>query len=173
MARLDHRDAMIHTEATAAGLPASRRETVLVVGVFDLFHAGHVELLRRARALGDRLVVVINGDALTAAYKRPPITREDDRRTMLAACRYVDHVEISNDYSIRDVVRREEVTQIVHGDDWELESYKRQIRCDDAFLKAHGVRLVLLPYTQGVSTSDIIRTCAARMLGMAEQEGGR
>ena len=157
-----------------ASVPTRDRiETVLVVGVFDLFHAGHVALLRRARALGDRLVVVVNGDALTASYKRPPITNEEDRRAVLAACRYVDHVEVSNSYSIRDVVAREGVTQIVHGDDWELDSYKRQIRCDDAFLDAHGVRLVLLPYTEGVSTSEIIRTCAAQAGAAAERTSGR
>jgi glycerol-3-phosphate cytidylyltransferase len=140
----------------------ARTETVLVVGVFDLFHAGHVSLLRRARALGERLVVVINGDQLTASYKRQPIMTEDDRRQLLEACRHVDAVEISNDYSIRDAVLRHQVTKIVHGDDWDEESYKRQIRCDDAFLSQAGAELVWLPYTPGVSTSDIIRACAER-----------
>ena len=150
-----------------------RPETVLVVGVFDLFHAGHVKLLKAARALGDRLVVIINGDQLTSSYKRMPITREDDRLVMLEACRYVDAVEISNDYSIRDAIVRHGVTQVVHGDDWELESYKKQIRCDDAFLEEHGVRLVLLPYTQGISTSDIIKACAERASGFKVAANGR
>ena len=140
----------------------ARNEVVLVVGVFDLFHAGHVNLLRRARALGDSLVVVINGDELTASYKRPPIMNERDRLELLSACRYVDLAEISNDYSIRDAVLRHGVTKIVHGDDWDVESYKRQIRCDDAFLTQANAELVMLPYTAGVSTSDIIRTCAER-----------
>jgi glycerol-3-phosphate cytidylyltransferase-like family protein len=86
---------------------------------------------------------------------------EADRAAVLQACRYVDHVEISNDFSVRDVVLRHGVTAIVHGDDWPAESYKAQIRCDDAFLNHHGVELVLLPYTPGVSTSDLIRTCAS------------
>jgi cytidyltransferase-like protein len=136
------------------------RETILVVGVFDVFHAGHVKLLERARALGDRLVVVINGDALTTRYKRRPIMSERDRRDVVAACRYVDAAEISNDFSVRTTILRHGVTKIVHGDDWAVESYKRQIRCDDAFLAATGVELVMLPYTAGVSTSDIIRACA-------------
>ena len=133
---------------------------VLVVGVFDLFHSGHVNLLRRSRELGDRLVVVVNGDALTSSYKRPPVMSEQDRLNVIAACRYVDGAEISNTYSIRDVIVRHGVTAIVHGDDWEVESYKQQIRCDDAFLDKHGVKLVLLPYTPGISTSDIIARCA-------------
>lgn len=144
-------------------------ETVLVVGVFDLFHSGHVRLLRAARALGDRVVVVVNGDRLTSSYKRTPIMNEDDRMEMVEACRYVDHAEVSNNYSIRDAVVRHGVTQIVHGDDWEIESYKRQICCDDDFLNLHNARLVLLPYTQGISTSDIISTCADRMSGQREK----
>lgn len=136
------------------------RETILVVGVFDMFHAGHVKLLERARALGDRLVVVVNGDALTTRYKRRPIMSERDRREVVAACRYVDAAEISNDFSVRTTILRHGVAKIVHGDDWAAESYKRQICCDDAFLAATGVELVMLPYTAGVSTSDIIRACA-------------
>jgi glycerol-3-phosphate cytidylyltransferase len=144
-------------------------ETVLVVGVFDLFHSGHVRLLRAARALGDRVVVVVNGDRLTSSYKRTPIMNEDDRMEMVEACRYVDLAEVINNYSIRDAVVRHGVTQIVHGDDWEIESYKRQICCDDDFLDLHNARLVLLPYTQGISTSDIISTCADRMSGQREK----
>lgn len=150
-----------------------RVETVLVVGVFDLFHAGHVKLLEKARALGDRLVVIINGDQLTASYKRQPVTLEADREIMLRACRYVDEVEISNDYSIRDTIVRHGITQVVHGDDWEIESYKKQIRCDDAFLEQHGVRLVLLPYTAGISTSDIIQACADRVTTFEVAANGR
>lgn len=130
------------------------------MGVFDLFHAGHVNLLRRAQALGDRLVIIVNGDALTASYKRPPVLSEGDRLAVVSACRYVDHAEISNDYSVREPVLRHHVTKIVHGDDWDAESYKRQIRCDDFFLQENGVELVLVPYTPGISTSEIIRSCA-------------
>jgi glycerol-3-phosphate cytidylyltransferase len=142
---------------------------VLVVGVFDLFHSGHVNLLRRSRELGDRLVVVVNGDALTSSYKRPPVMSEQDRLDVISACRYVDEAEISNDYSVRDVIVRHGVTAIVHGDDWPADSYKQQIRCDDDFLEGHGVELVLVPYTPGISTSDIIVRCArlAAELGAA------
>jgi cytidyltransferase-like protein len=113
--------------------------------VFDLFHVGHVNMLRAARELGDKLVVIVNGDRLTTAYKRPPIINELDRLAVLQACRYVDHAEVSNEYSIRDVVVRHGVSKIVHGDDWEIESYKKQICCDDAFLSQHGVDILLTP----------------------------
>jgi cytidyltransferase-like protein len=138
------------------------REVVLVVGVFDLFHVGHLNLLRAAREHGDRLVVVVNGDDLTRSYKRPPVINEQDRLAIVNACRFVDHAEISNDYDIRDAVARHGITKIVHGDDWEIASYKRQIKCDDEYLAERGVRLVMVPYTEGVSTSDIIQSCVDR-----------
>jgi cytidyltransferase-like protein len=132
---------------------------VLVVGVFDLFHAGHVNMLRTARSLGDRLVVIINGDRLTSSYKRAPIFNENDRLAIVGACQFVDHAEISNDYSIRKAVVRHGITKIAHGDDWDIQSYKEQICCDDQFLQHVGAEIVMLPYTPGISTSDIIRAC--------------
>lgn len=54
-------------------------KNVYVIGVFDLFHFGHVELLRRAKELGDRLIVAINGDEMVASYKRRPFLSEQDR----------------------------------------------------------------------------------------------
>ena len=149
---------------------AKPTQTVLAVGVFDLFHAGHVNLLRSARAMGDRLVVIVNGDQLTSSYKRPPIMNEQDRLIILQACRYVDHAVISNEYSIRELVIRHGVTKIVHGDDWEAKSYQRQICCDDAFLRDNGVELVLIPYTPGISASDIIQSCA-RLAASMDQSG--
>ena len=62
-------------------------KVVLVVGVFDLFHTGHVNLLRRSKELGDRLVIVVNGDALTSSYKRAPVMSEQDRLNVVSACR--------------------------------------------------------------------------------------
>ncbi|WP_439602032.1 adenylyltransferase/cytidyltransferase family protein [Devosia sp.] len=60
--------------------------------VCDLFHHGHVEFFRRARALGDRLVVGLVGDADVASYKPPPILGFDERRAVVEACRHVDRV---------------------------------------------------------------------------------
>jgi D-beta-D-heptose 7-phosphate kinase/D-beta-D-heptose 1-phosphate adenosyltransferase len=67
---------------------------VFTNGVFDLLHRGHVELLARARALGDALVVGVNGDASVRRLKGParPIRSEDDRAFVLAALEAVDAV---------------------------------------------------------------------------------
>ena len=66
--------------------------TVLVEGVWDLFHQGHVELLKRVHDIYDRVVVGIASDDLVRSYKRDPIIPYDDRVKMLEACKYVDEI---------------------------------------------------------------------------------
>ncbi len=132
---------------------------ILVVGVFDLFHSGHVELLRRSRELGTRLTVLLNGDEITERYKRRPIMTEQHRLAVVQACRYVDQALLAHSLDIRHHLVDLKVDRIVHGDDWERQSYLRQIKCDDAFLGLHGVELVMVPYTGGISTSMIIDRC--------------
>ena len=124
----------------------------------DLFHAGHVAMLRRAGNLGDELVVGVMNDADMTAYKRPAVMTMDERIAVIAACRYVDRV-------VPDAPTRPTaafldtlgVTVVCHGDDYteaQVADYYGAIR------RTH--RLVLLPYTPGVSTSEIIARVRAR-----------
>jgi len=135
---------------------------VYVVGVFDLFHRGHVELLRRAKTLGDGLVVAVNGDALTSQYKRPPLMREGDRLEIVRACRFVDEAFIINDFDNKPHILKYGIKKIVHGDDWTGDSYLEQIRLTPAFVAENGIELVFLPYWRGISTSDLIQAIAGR-----------
>jgi cytidyltransferase-like protein len=126
---------------------------VYVDMVADLFHAGHVAFLRQARLLGDALVVGIHSDETVASYKRPPVLTMDERIAVVEACRYVDEViadaPLTVDGSWLDLHR---IDLVVHGDD-----------LDDALLtRMYAVpqelgKLRLVPYTPGVSTSEIIR----------------
>lgn len=136
--------------------PASGR-TVLVIGVFDLFHRGHLELLRSARSFGDRLVVVVNGDAFTTQYKRKPIYSEEDRHAIVSALREVDIALVSNSADARPVIELHAIDVIVHGDDWDHQSYLKQICVDEEYLRRHAVEMKYVPYYPGISTSAIIR----------------
>ena len=137
-----------------AALPAAR--TVLVIGVFDLFHRGHLELLRSARELGDRLVVVVNGDEFTARYKRRPIFSEDDRLAIVASLKEVDCAVVSNSPDARPVIEEHDVDLIVHGDDWDHQGYLKQICVDEAYLKGRAIEMRYVPYYPHISTSTII-----------------
>lgn len=129
---------------------------IYVVGVFDLFHSGHVKLLERARALGDKLVVAINGDEMVSQYKRRPFLSENDRLEVIKACRYVDEAFIINDFDNKEVILKYGVNIIVHGDDWTGDSYMDQIRLTPEFVEENSIEFVYLPYTKGISTSDLI-----------------
>lgn len=131
-------------------------ETVYVVGVFDMFHRGHVELLRRSRALGERLVVALNGDEMVRSYKRLPIYSEQDRLAIVKACRYVDEAFIIREYDNKPALLEHQVSAVVHGDDWTGDDYLKQICVDQKFLDKHGIEMIYLPTTKGVSTTDLI-----------------
>jgi glycerol-3-phosphate cytidylyltransferase len=135
---------------------------VLAVGVFDLFHVGHVRLLKRARGLGSRLFVVVNSDDLTAQYKRQPVYDEHCRLEIVKACRFVDDAWISDTFDIKRFIESRDIRIIVHGDEWERSSYLRQIQLDENFLRQNGVDLALLPYTASVSTTSILDKIISR-----------
>ncbi len=134
-----------------------KRKTIYVIGVFDLFHSGHVKLLERAKAMGDWLIVAINSDELVSTYKRRPFIAEEDRLTVVGACKYVDEAFIIRAYDNKAYLKKYEVAVIVHGDDWEKASYLEQLRIDETFLKEQQVTLQFLPYTAGISTSELIK----------------
>ncbi len=130
--------------------------TVLALGAFDLFHRGHLEFLRTARSLGDRLVVGVNSDAKVARYKRVPVIAAVDRLAIVSAIRCVDHAEIVDAFSVAGLIETHAVRTIVHGDDWTMERYLSQIGMTAERLAALGVELRLVPYYRGVSTTAII-----------------
>lgn len=130
---------------------------VYVIGVFDLFHKGHLKILLNAKKLGNKLIVAINSDRLVADYKRSPIISEDERLEIVSALRAVDKAFIIDSYDNRKFIEQYKVNIIVHGDDWPRDSYLKQIGISEEYLSKNDIELTLLPYTTGVSTSDIIK----------------
>lgn len=129
---------------------------ILVVGVFDLFHRGHVELLKKASLLGDKLIVVVNGDEFTEKYKRRPIFSEEDRLSIVKSCKYVDVAVISNNADVKPHIELYGINIIVHGDDWEHSLYLKQICLSDEYIKEKEIKLVYTDYYDKISTSEII-----------------
>jgi cytidyltransferase-like protein len=133
-----------------------RRIYVDLVG--DLFHPGHVELLREARALGDRQVVGVLSDEVVARYKRRPIMTLDERVAVVRACRYVDEVvPAAPDIVTMAFVRQHDIALVVHGDDLTREA-------SDAVYGevAEAGLLRLLPRTGGISTTRLIERVLER-----------
>jgi len=131
---------------------------VYVDMVGDLFHHGHVEFLRRARALGDVLVVGVHSDETVASYKRAPIMSMDERIRVVEACRYVDEVVADAPLQLTDEYLREHALDlVVHGDDLDPETLERFYGA----AQQQGI-FRTIPYTVGISTSDILARLAGR-----------
>ena len=79
-------------------MTAQAQRTVLTYGTFDLFHPGHVQLLKRARELGTRLVVGLSTDEFNALKGKKSVMSFEDRKAVLEACRYVDEVFAEDDW---------------------------------------------------------------------------
>lgn len=125
-------------------------------GTFDLFHAGHVKFLERCRQFG-KVTVALNTDEFIEAYKgKPPVMSYQERAEVLLACRFVHDVVPNFDGAdSRTAIDWVEPDLIVIGSDWAVRDYHAQMGFDQAWLDERGIGLCYLPYTKGVSSTDI------------------
>ncbi len=119
---------------------------VLTYGTFDLFHVGHVKLLRRLRNLGDRLVVGLSTDEFNLGKGKKTVVPYEQREEILRAVRYVDDVfpETCWEQKVEDI-RREQASIFAMGDDWAG-------KFDHL---SEFVEVVYLPRTAGISTTEL------------------
>jgi D-beta-D-heptose 7-phosphate kinase / D-beta-D-heptose 1-phosphate adenosyltransferase len=125
-------------------------------GCFDLLHAGHVRLLRAARALGDCLVVCLNSDESVRRLKGPdrPILGQADRIRVLEALQYVDAAVVFGEDTPQAVLDRLRPDVWAKGGD-----YAGMPLPESAVLARWGGQVVLLPYLDGHSTTRLIAQC--------------
>lgn len=121
-------------------------KVVLTYGTFDLLHKGHVRLLKRAKALGDHLIVAISSDEFNALKGKKSYFSYEDRKEILEAISVVDEVipETCWEQKVEDV-KKHNVDVFVMGDDWEGKF---------DFLKEY-CEVVYLPRTEGISATKI------------------
>src|SRR5690625_4627515 len=94
--------------------------TVLTYGTFDVLHIGHVNLLKRAREMGDRLIVGLSSDEFNRGKHKSALLDYDNRKAVLEAMRYVDLVIPETKWEQKvDDVQKYNVDIFVIGDDWE------------------------------------------------------
>lgn len=121
---------------------------ILTYGTFDLLHFGHIEILRRARALGDYLVVAVSTDEFNAIKNKKAYHDYATRKKMLEAVRYVDLVIPEKNWGQkRDDVKKYEIDTVVMGSDWEGNENFEKLKdlCE----------VVYLPRTDNISTTKI------------------
>ncbi len=121
-------------------------KTVISYGTFDLFHLGHVRLLRRLAALGDRLVIGCSTDEFNVSKGKQSVMSYAQRVEILESCRFVDRVFPENTWDQkRDDILREGAHIFGMGSDWEGKF--------DSL--SDIVEVVYLPRTDGVSTTQL------------------
>jgi rfaE bifunctional protein nucleotidyltransferase chain/domain len=132
---------------------ARKRTVVWTNGVFDVFHIGHLESLRAARAFGDVLVVGVNGDASVKANKGPerPIFPCTERVQLLAALELVDAILVFDDQTPEKVLAALKPDVHVKGAD-----YADKPIPERAIVEAYGGRVELVPLVPGRSSTDTL-----------------
>ena len=138
------------------------KKIVATNGCFDLLHVGHVRYLRAARALGDLLVVGLNGDRSVHELKGAgrPITTQSDRAEILAALECVDLVTIFPEIRAMKFLAAVRPAVYVKGGDYSSETLDDEER---AVLKEIGAEIRLIPFEAGYSTSGLIeQICRSR-----------
>ena len=145
------------TVGGVAGMPAivpdrarMRRmpRTVITFGTFDVFHVGHLRVLERAAALGDRLVVGVSADALNERKKgRVPVFTQRERLAIVGALKVVDEVFVEESLEQkRDYILEHGADVLVMGDDWAGKFDEFEDVCE----------VVYLPRTPAISTTALI-----------------
>jgi glycerol-3-phosphate cytidylyltransferase len=127
-------------------------------GTFDLFHAGHINFLRKCAELGE-VWVSLNTDEFIATYKgKPPVLSYQDRFEVLAACRYVDCI-VPNEGGVdsKPSILGVKPDIIAIGSDWARKDYYKQMGFDQDWLDDHRISLMYIPYTAGISSTEIKR----------------
>jgi len=119
-------------------------------GVFDLFHVGHVNLLKAAKGLCTHLIVGVSSDELSTYKNKKPVISFEDRKSVVEACKYVDSVVGQYTLDKYEAYTKIGFNILFVGDDW----YKKG-QWNDLEKKIKPAKIIFLPYTQTVSSTTI------------------
>ena len=146
---------MTRAEASAFAERArgNRQRIVFTNGVFDILHPGHVRYLTQARALGDVLIVGLNGDSSVRRNKGKgrPVTPQGERAEILAALEAVDAVVLFDEDTPAEIILAIQPDVLVKGADWAADAIVGRDT-----VEARGGTVVRVPVEQGFSTTAIL-----------------
>ncbi|MEA1936419.1 MAG: D-glycero-beta-D-manno-heptose 1-phosphate adenylyltransferase [Thermodesulfobacteriota bacterium] len=129
------------------------KKIVFTNGCFDILHVGHTRYLRKARNLGDVLVLALNSDLSVKAIKgeRRPLIPEDERADVVSSLESVDYVTIFNEHTPLELIECLKPDIIVKGGDWSEEDVVGR-----ESVRKQGGKVVIIPEIKGASTTNII-----------------
>tara|TARA_B110000285_G_C14758359_1_gene438444 strand:+ start:134 stop:574 length:441 start_codon:yes stop_codon:yes gene_type:complete len=124
-------------------------------GVYDLFHIGHLNLLKNAKGLCDKLIVGVTSDEMVSYKNKKAVIRHQERMEIVRNIKHVDVVVPQNDMDKYKMWERLKFDIMFVGDDWfESDKWKEL----DAKFRKVGVKIVYFPYSEGVSSTLINET---------------
>lgn len=136
-------------------------------GTFDLFHIGHLNIIKNAKNQCDYLIVGVNSDELVQNYKnKTPVINENDRAMIIESIKGVDEVIITETLDKLNIYNHFKFDAIFIGSDWKGNPRWEQTKED---LNKIGVDVVFLPYTDGVSSTMIREKCNYLKVGKDEK----
>jgi choline-phosphate cytidylyltransferase/glycerol-3-phosphate cytidylyltransferase len=124
-------------------------------GVYDLFHVGHVNMLRNAKSMCDRLIVGVTVDELVAYKNKSSVIPFDERIEIVRACRYVDLAVPQETMDKLDAYHRYKFNKMFVGDDWYKSDKWKEF---DKQFAEFGVDIMYFPYTKSTSSTLINKT---------------
>ena len=132
---------------------SKKKKIVFTNGCFDILHPGHIQYLNDAKALGDLLVVGLNSDASVKRLKgnSRPLNNESDRKFMLENLKSVDKVEIFEEDTPLNLIKRVKPDILVKGGDYNPEDI-----VGSSFVKESGGEVKCLSFLEGYSTTHLI-----------------
>ncbi|QSX09591.1 adenylyltransferase/cytidyltransferase family protein [Alkalibacter rhizosphaerae] len=133
----------------------SRYHVGYTTGVFDLFHIGHLNLIKNAKALCDHLIVGVNTDELVKEYKgKVPVISFEQRLEIIGSIKYVDEAIAQTNLDKLEAWKTLHFDALFQGDDWK--GHPRYIKTE-ADLKTVHSDMIFLPYTKEISTTLLIQ----------------
>lgn len=124
-------------------------------GVYDLFHIGHLNLLKNAKGLCDKLVVGVTVDKLVQYKGKNAMIPFEDRIEIVRSCKYVDAAVPQYDMDKLKVCKELGATILFVGNDWYGTEKWNQYEAD---FEKEGIKIVYFPYTRGISSTKIMET---------------
>jgi len=135
------------------------KQIVFTNGCFDLLHVGHIRYLEKAKGLGDILIVGVNSDRSVRMIKGPerPILPEEERAEVLSGLSCIDYIILFDEPTPLELIAQLQPHVLVKGGDWTKET-----TVGKEIVESSGGKVVILPFVEGHSTSNLIKTILER-----------
>jgi len=137
-----------------ARLRNQRKKVVFTNGCFDLIHGGHIHLFKKAKSLGDVLIVALNDDASVRKIKGQlrPVFPLKERFEVLEAIEYIDYLTSFSEETPQKIISALLPDVLVKGGDWKPHQVVGRKEVEEA-----GGKVIIIPYLKGLSSTSVIR----------------